>query len=474
MRRSVLLAFLMMGCGGGSDDPGPTNPPPPAAVATVAVTSTAGLSVLAGQTLQLFAAVRDAAGNSLTGRSVTWTSSADAIATVSASGVVTAVSAGSAQIRATSEGKTGDATVTVTGISWTLTGSLSSGRTLPTATLLANGKVLVAGGQNIGTPSAVFATCELYDPATGTWSATGSMATGRANHVAVRLPNGKVLVTGGYALDQQGRLKSAELYDPATGSWSSAGNMSVARNGPSIDLLPNGTVLVTGGSGTGTNLDAVNSSEVFDPALGTWSPVANMSVARSGQTSNVLANGKVLIAAGGAGTFTTPELHASAELYDPVTKTFAATGAVTVPRGFHKSVVLANGKVLMIGGSNFTTTTFGNSDLYDPATGTWTATGALATPRISHSATVLANGRVLVTGGGGNAPGVLSSVEVYDVATGTWSAAQPLRVARSNHAAVLLANGKVLVVGGQGAGAATSAELFDPAVQFASLVSGGN
>jgi large repetitive protein len=468
MRRSFLLACMLVGCGGGGDDPGITNPPP-APVATVTVSSPTGLSVVAGQTAQLFAAVSDAQGNSLSGRTVTWSSSAEAVATVSTSGMVTAVSAGTAQIRATSEGKTGEATVTVIGIPWTLTGSLASGRTLPTATLLTNGKVLVTGGQSLGTSSVVHATSELYDPATGTWSATGSMATGRANHTAVRLPNGKVLIVGGYSIAPSERLRSAELYDPVTGTWSSAGNMAVARNGAGLDLLSNGTVLASGGSATGTDLNATNSSEVFDPNTGTWTTVGNMSVARSGHSSTVLGNGKVLMAAGGAGTFTSPQLHSSAELYDPVARTYTATGAFTTPRGFHRSVLLQNGRVLTIGGSNFTTTAFGNSDLYDPTAGTWTATAPLFTPRISHSATLLANGRVLVAGGSGNASGVLASAEVYDAATGTWTATQPMRTARSNHAAVLLPNGKVLVVGGQGTGASTTAELFDPAIAFASL-----
>src|SRR5205814_9718171 len=116
-------------------------------------------------------------------------------------------------------------------------------RRAPAATVAANGQVLVAGGQ---TNSGEFARAELYDPATGVWTATGSMTTPRFNHTATLLPNGQVLVAGGFEFDV-GTLASAELYDPATGMWRATGSMNTPRWVHTATLLPNGQVLVAGG-----------------------------------------------------------------------------------------------------------------------------------------------------------------------------------------------------------------------------------
>ncbi|MGV3708957.1 MAG: kelch repeat-containing protein [Gemmatimonas sp.] len=469
MRLVRLFAFCAVISCGGSNESGTTNPPAPAPVATVTVAAVSGGgNIVAGGSTQLSAVLRDAQNSVLSGRAVTWSSTAEAVALVSSSGTVTAVAPGSATIRASSEGKTGDFPVTVTVAPWTTTGSLAAGRTLHTATVLANGRVLVVGGQTIGAPFSTFASAELYDPNAGTWSATGSLATPRENHIAVRLANGKVLIAGGYSIEQQVRLRSAEIYDPAAGTWSSASNLSVARDNAVAHLLGDGRVLVVGGSGTGSDLAALNSAEVYDPVGNSWTAVGNMSVARAGHTSVLLNNGKVLVAGGASGSFTTPVLHASAEVFDPVANTFSASGTFATGRAYARAALLASGRVLLTGGSNVTSSTFAASDLYDPSTNAWTATAALSIGRLSHTATTLGSGRVLVAGGAGTTGGPQATVEIFDPASGTWANGPAMRVARSNHAAVLLANGKVLVVGGQGTGASSSAELFDPTAPMTS------
>ena len=128
--------------------------------------------------------------------------------------------------------------------SWVPTGSLGTARSRHTATLLPNGKVLVAGGNNGG---AALSSAELYDPATGTWTATGSLGTARDRHTATLLPSGKVLVAGGFN-ELDGFLSSAELYDPASGTWTATGNLGTARAYHTATLLPNGKVLVAGGT----------------------------------------------------------------------------------------------------------------------------------------------------------------------------------------------------------------------------------
>ena len=460
MRRAWLLtAGIIVGCGGGSET---AVTPPPVAVATVTVTESSIPTLLVGGSVQLTATARDAQNNALPARPIAWSSSAPSIASVSATGLVTGVAPGAAQVRATADGKFAEVAVSVRAQPWSLTGSLAIGRTLHSLTVLANGSVLATGGQVLGTPFQTIRSTELYDPASGSWRTVGSLTTGRANHVAIRLLNGKILVAGGYALEPSTRLASAELYDPVTEAWSVTGSMSEPRDLAAAALLPDGRVLVAGGSGAGTNLNALATAEIYDPATGRWSRAANLSVARGGHSATSLANGKVLVAGGGSGTFTAPTLHASAELYDPATGVWMTTGSVTIARGFHRAVALPARRLHLTGGDDFGSTVFPSSDLYDAASGAWSITAALGTGRISHSATVLRNGSVLVAGGGNGGSAPLVGAELFDLATGRWAAAGDMRVSRSNHAAALLPNGKVLVAGGQGVGASTSAELFDP------------
>ena len=155
---------------------------------------------------------------------------------------------------------------------WTTTGALNTGRYNHTATLLPNGQVLVTGGQ--GSSGNILASVEMYDPATGTWTTTGALNTGRYYHTATLLPNGKVMVTGGngsYGISSI--LASAELYDPATGSWTTTGSLNTARQWHTATLLTNGKILVTGGqSSSGSTLA---SAELFDTGLGfssAWQP----------------------------------------------------------------------------------------------------------------------------------------------------------------------------------------------------------
>jgi hypothetical protein len=156
--------------------------------------------------------------------------------------------------------------------SWTLTGSLGIARHRHTATLLPSGKVLVAGGYNSG--GAALISAELYDPVTGTWMATGSLGTARYQHTATLLPSGKVLVAGGLAGRTYHRtyLSSAELYDPAAGTWTATGNLGTARFEHTATPLPSGKVLVAGGYNSGN----LSSAELYDPAAGTWTATGTL------------------------------------------------------------------------------------------------------------------------------------------------------------------------------------------------------
>jgi uncharacterized protein (TIGR03437 family) len=346
---------------------------------------------------------------------------------------------------------------------WSTTGGLSTARSLHTATPLTNGKVLVVGGINVINPCCTnTGNAELYDPATGQWSAAINPSTPRANHVAVRLHNGKVLIASGNGSPFGNILDSAEIYDPVTGNWSPAGNLGVARQSPRATLLADGRVLVTGGVAVvGGTAIFTNTAEVYDPATNVWTPTGPMNSARVLHTVNLLPNGKALVAGGSAASFN-PILQRTTEIYDPATNNWTLTGELTTPRLTHTTILLSNGKVLVTGGSNDSSgTIIANAELYDPATGQWSAINNMTTPRVIHTLTLLPNGKVLAVGGASaNTGGLLRSSELYDPATGNWTVSADLGAGRQNHTATLLFNGMVLATAGSGAGQLTSAELY--------------
>ena len=329
-------------------------------------------------------------------------------------------------------------------------------RTGHTATLLPNGKVLVAGGGGTGL-SALLATAELYDPATGSWTATGSMHGIRILHTATLLPDGKVLVAGGadsITETSVNALATAELYDPASGAWTATGSMIEARAYHTATLLANGKVLVAGGSGSAAGSDSLATAELYDPATGTWTATGNLIEARTYHTATLLPDGRVLVA-GGSGLHG-PQL-ASAELYDPGTGSWTATGTMVTDRSGHTATLLQDGRVLVLGGSSAppTPSPTVTAELYDPRTGSWTAAESVNGDHYRGTATPLDDGRVLVAGGGTSA--AHDGAELYDPRTGSWSATANMLAPRSGHTATLLGNGSVLVAGGD-----ASAELYKP------------
>jgi hypothetical protein len=350
---------------------------------------------------------------------------------------------------------------------WTATGSLNAVRAFHTATLLTNGKVLVAGGLDSSQTS--IASAELYDPATESWTTANNLNTARGGHTATSLPNGKVLVAGGR--DVSGNASaSAELYDPVSGTWTVTNSLHTGRYLHTAVLLPNGMVLIAGGQSTSSN--ALASAELYNPANGTWSVTGSLNPARRDHTLTLLQNGKVLVAGGhDNGDFV------SAQLYNPANGMWTNTGNLHTARRRHTATLLNNGQVLVAGGSQSGDITLDSAEIYDPANGLWTPTTSLNTTRETHIATLLPNGMVLVAGGELNAPsGVnppLASAEVYDPAGGTWTVTGSFNTARASHTATLLQDGDVLAAGGtdsNGNGVAI-AELYGTS---APVIIGGN
>jgi hypothetical protein len=282
-------------------------------------------------------------------------------------------------------------------------------RAAHTATLLRDGRVLIAGG--FGDDGGEEATAELYDPRTRTFSFTGSMSVGRQSHTATLLKNGRVLIAGGY--DPRGdRLASAELYDPRTGRFMPTGRMSTPRGGHTATLLSDGRVLIVGGTGPGYTF--LKSAELYDPHTRRFTPTGSMSVPRESATATLLQDGRLLIAGGHAGRHADIRIYASTELYSATTGRFSRGPDMSIPRHKHDAVLLSDGQVLIVAGSDERDDQglYDSAELFDPATDSFATTGSLHEGRYKMQGTtiLLADGRALVCCGG---PGA----ELFDPAT---------------------------------------------------------
>ena len=447
---------------------------------------------------------------------------------------------------------------------WAATGSMLDGREFATASLLRSGEVLVAGGFNNCDDSFCtdLAESELYNPNTGQWQKTGTLQGPREQHSATLLENGMVLVAGGLnegGFGNGGIYSSAELYNPATGSWTPTASMAGRHYGQTATLLKSGWVLVAGGE----SADA----QVFEPTRGVWVPTGAMTTVRTGATATRLPDGHVLVAGGTgpngqpqptaelfiagtgplvgitpsslsfgaeqAGSTGSPQAYtvtnlgsaplivsgvaisgpdpsdflasndctgaplipsatctvtirfsptgtglrqavvavgdnapltpqgAAVDGYGAGPNTFAPTGSLAIGRDGQTSTLLDNGQVLIAGGEQGPSANpLADAEIYDAATGVFTVTGSLNTGRAFATATLLPDGDVLVAGGKGANSANLASAERYHPATGKWSVTGSMNTFGYDGTATLLPNGKVLVAG---LGFGASAEVYDPA-----------
>jgi hypothetical protein len=359
-------------------------------------------------------------------------------------------------------------------------------RKLHTATLLPDGKVLVAGGvdSNDDASSKALASAELYDPQTDTWSLTGDMLHPRAWHTATLLPNGLVLVAGGQCPspsttgcpaveDPSGAIPDAELYDPKSGTWTATGSMKSPRFEHTATLLADGKVLVVGAELAPDLLIA--STELYDPETGRWTATGDLAKARWQHFAIGLPDGGALVAGGyGAISPNVNALTSSVEIYRPETGDWQAGPALLAGRAQGGAVaLLRNGSVLIAGGDGGRDQMLASAELYDPATGS-RATGTMSTTRAELASALLVDGRLLVVGGF-DVPGsgkLLSSAELYDPGVGAWLDAGAMASARFDCRATLLGDGRVLVTGGSAISAdaavpgadtvSSSAEIYTP------------
>jgi Protein of unknown function (DUF3179)/Galactose oxidase, central domain len=326
-----------------------------------------------------------------------------------------------------------------------------------TATLLKNGKVLIAGGDTGRTP--MLATAELYDPAKRTFSDTGKMKTPRGGHDATLLADGRVLITGG--IDNIKVIPAAEIYDPATGQFAAIEAMHMKRQKHTATLLRDGRVLIAGGF-SGQSLPT-SSTELFDSSRKVFVPGPPMISARQNHAATVLSDGRILLT-GGIGA--KGEL-ASAEIYDPSTGRFTATGDMHAARQGHTATLLNNGEVLITGGYAGSVPAMTEAELYDPKAGRFTRIDDLAVAREGHRAVLLKDGEVLILGGSGTDPQhrYLASAELYNPSTRRFTLLGEMLLPRFGPTVTLLDDGDVLVTGRFAAPAyfATSTtELYQP------------
>lgn len=342
--------------------------------------------------------------------------------------------------------------------------NLSSARFDLTATVLQSGKVLIVGGSTqLQLGGSGTDTVELFDPKTRTFTKATSLGVPRSAHTATLLADGKVLVTGGIA--NLSPTASAEVYDPASDSWRPVAAMSVPRSKAAAVRLNDGSVLLIGGLDEFPVTPRALMAERYDVSTDSWQRAGTMAYTRpDNPTATLLQDGRVLVV-GGRYLQNSPDAGLErSEIYDPKTNSWCATQADNHigARSGQSATLLANGRVLVAGGVWASCTR--QADLYDPATNMWIGVPNMTDARCNNPAVTLPSGNVMVIGG--VAQGVATGgVEVFDPAGNTWSSAPGLPTARIGIAAAVLADGSVLAAGGivTPAQPTAAAELFVPA-----------
>lgn len=308
---------------------------------------------------------------------------------------------------------------------------------------LADGTVLAIGGSRGG--STLSESIDRYDAENERFVRIGALASGRESHSATVLADGRVLVAGG--LIALNGFSAAELIDARTGSVQPTGAPKRPRHGHTATRLADGRVLLTGGWGPGGDVvGLLANAELWDPASGEFRLLAaTMANSRGGHTATVLGDGRVLIAGGFSGS----PAYRYAELFDPSTERFTpVTGGPSEPRALHAAFRLADGSVLLAGGENDTGTAVSSVLRYDPARQAIETAAPLSAPRTLVAGALAADDRVLLFGGADADLSASARAEAYRAGSGAVPLA-PLPQPRAWHSVTRLADGRMLVLGGE-------------------------
>ncbi len=311
---------------------------------------------------------------------------------------------------------------------WSSTGAMALPRVFHGVTELPNGKILATGGIISPTPSPAVGTpdCELYDPVTGTWAATGKFVTAVQKPRTVLLDNGKVLGVAAFP-------NVAAIYDPATGTWTGTATPSISIT--RAIKLPTGNVLITCDNLT---------TELYNPVTATWTLTGNLNVThQNGPGLTLLTDGRVLISGGGS----PPTINC--EIYNPATGIWTNTTPLNAVRNEHTATLLTDGRVFVAGGYSMVSDFHTAAEIFNPSTLTWTTVASMTQKRGQHTAIRSIDGRVIVIGGSAFIIRALESTEIYNPVLNTWTTAASMNLARNfPGTATALSNGRVLIPGG--------------------------
>lgn len=338
------------------------------------------------------------------------------------------------------------------------------GRWDHTATTLKNGRVLVVGGAHKPKGVEYLADTQLYLPVARTFQAAGSLKDPRADHTATLLSDGRVLVAGGQTSGGKG-LSSCELFDPSksgAAAWSVGPSLFAQRINHAAVRLGDGRVLVAGGYNNASQ--HLSSLAFFQPKSGSWAaPAAQLKNPRVDPTLTVLKSGKVLIVGGYGGP--SNGYPAVLELFDPATNSVTALSAkLSQGRAGHTATLLPDGKVLIVGGYCGSGCAIKGDALYDPQSNTVSDISHAGDPPAHHAACPLGDGRVLITGGGNSAGTKAMAFSIKG--GGVWQALAPMQQARHQHTCSVLGDGSVLVVGGKEGSPGTYGTAADKAERY--------
>jgi hypothetical protein len=344
---------------------------------------------------------------------------------------------------------------------WTATaGTMTDARRGHTATLLASGKVLIAGGESTGGTTTYKKTAELFDPATQTFAATGSMTDGRSFHGAARLSTGNVVIAGGNG--GAAVLASTEIYDVTTAMFRTGGGLTHARGRAELVAFGTTQALIVGGQDTGGTV--LDTAELFDGTAETWRDTGRMATRRVGHYLTTLPTGQALVVAG-VTSQTLGDLGACERF--AASGTWTATGGLGETRHEFAGTSFSSGKILVAGGYQASAgKVLTSAELFDPSQAKWAPAGTLTQARTDHTLTALPSGAAVAAGGlvrdiTGQITSYLKSAELFDPASKTWTALADMTEARAFHTATLLDDGRVLIAGGGNLpGATVTAEIL--------------